>query len=231
MTRRPVIGLTMYEEQTRWGVWDVPAVLLPSTYVRSVLAVGGVPVLLPPAPDAIAAAIPGLDGLILTGGPDIDPRRYGQTPLETTQPPRPDRDDAELQLLGDATRDGIPVLGVCRGLQLMNVARGGTLIQHLPAEIGSREHSPAPAVYGRHPIEVTSGTRLAGFGLAGDVACSHHQAISEVGAGLVVSALAADGTIEAIEDPARPFFVGVQWHPEVGTDTALFSALVAAARS
>jgi gamma-glutamyl-gamma-aminobutyrate hydrolase PuuD len=231
MVTRPLIGLTAYEEEARWGVWDEPGVLLPSAYIRAVLAAGGLPVLIPPAPGVAAEILPRLDGLILAGGPDLDPGRYGQAPLETTGPPRTRRDDSELGLIAAAGR-AVPVLGICRGLQLINVARGGTLIQHLPDRLdGSKEHAPAPAVYGRHPVEVVKESRLAqALGqTATDVLSYHHQAIDELGTGLTVTALAPDGTIEGIEDPSRPFFLAVQWHPEVDDDPSLFRALVEAA--
>ena len=242
----PVIGLTAYEEQVRWGVWDVPGVLLPATYVRAVAAAGGVPVLLPPSagtagpeaagPSVAAALVARLDGLVLSGGPDVDPRRYGATPQPETGPPRAARDAFELDLLAAATAAGVPVLGVCRGLQLLNVARGGTLHQHLPDVVGSGGHAPAPGVYGRHPVAVTDGSRTAhALGWTqGEVASYHHQAVATIGAGLAVTATAPDGTVEALEDPSLPFCLGVQWHPEVGhpgadDDLALFRALVDAA--
>src|SRR3954471_23510908 len=157
----PVIGLTSYEEQARWGVWDVPSVLLPSAYVRAVVAAAGVPLLLPPVPEVIEAVLPRLDGLILAGGPDIEPSRYGADPLESTRAPRVARDAAELGLVTTALAAGLPVLGICRGVQLLNVARGGTLHQHLPDVLDSTEHAPAPALYGRHPITVSPGSLLA----------------------------------------------------------------------
>src|SRR5687768_11460585 len=158
---RPVIGLTSYEEQARWGVWDVPSVLLPVRYVRAVVAAGGVPLLLPPIPEVVELALTRLDGLILSGGPDIEPSRYGAAALESTGAPRVDRDAAELGLISTALAAGLPVLGICRGLQLMNVARGGTLHQHLPDLVGNDEHAPAPAVYGHHPVKVIPGSLLA----------------------------------------------------------------------
>jgi putative glutamine amidotransferase len=228
-----VIGLTSYEEQARWGVWDVPTVLLPSAYVQSVVAAGGLPLLLPPVPELIEAVLPRLDGLIVSGGPDIEPSRYNATATESTGAPRVTRDGAELGLLTTALAAGIPMLGICRGLQMLNVARGGTLHQHLPDVLGSSEHAPAPAVYGQHAIEVTPGSLLAEtLGRTGtEVASYHHQGIDELGAGLSISAVAPDGTIEAIEDQSLTFCLAVQWHPEVGDDLSLFEALVTAART
>jgi putative glutamine amidotransferase len=228
---RPVIGLTSYQEQARWGVWDVPSVLLPAVYVQAVVDAGGLPLLLPPLPDVIEAALPRLDGLILTGGPDIDPGRYDAEALETTSPPRVERDGAELGLAGTALAAGLPLLGICRGMQLLNVARGGTLHQHLPDVLGSSEHAPAPSVYGHHAVKVTPGSLLAeALGRSeAEVPSYHHQGIDQLGAGLTVSAVAPDGTIEAIEDQSLDFCLAVQWHPEVSDDRSLFAALVAAA--
>lgn len=230
---RPVIGLTSYQEQARWGVWDLPSVLLPVAYVQAVVAAEGLPLLLPPIPVVIEAVLPRLDGLILAGGPDIEPSRYGADPLESTGAPRVDRDAAELGLVTAALAAGRPVLGICRGLQMLNVARGGTLHQHLPDILDSSEHAPAPAVYGHHPIKVSPGSLLAeSLGRTeAEVPSYHHQGIDKLGTGLTVSAVAPDGTIEAIEDQSMPFCLAVQWHPEVGDDPSLFTALIAAARS
>ena len=146
----PVIGLSAYSEPAQWAVWQAPAVLLPASYVQQVTAAGGIPVLLPPLP-GVAAAVSRLDGLILTGGGDIDPARYGEAPHPRTTRVSEPRDAAELDLLDAALEDGLPVLGICRGMQLLNVARGGTLRQHLPEDAG---HVSVPGTYGSHPVRV-----------------------------------------------------------------------------
>ena len=227
----PVIGLSAYSEPAQWAVWQAPAVLLPEAYVRQVAAAGGIPVLLPPVP-GVAEIVPRLDGLILTGGGDIEPGRYGEAPHPRTARVSEQRDAAELELLGAALDAGLPVLGVCRGMQLLNVARGGTLRQHLAEDTG---HAPQPGTYGSHPVRVAAGTRLAAIlddGRDGlHVPTAHHQAIGELGDGLAATAWAEDGVIEAVELGADgdPFVLAVQWHPEVSTDHRLITALVAAA--
>jgi putative glutamine amidotransferase len=225
----PVIGLSAYCEDASWAYWHKPAVLLPASYAEQVAAVGGIPVLLPPLP-GIAGAVGRIDGLLLTGGGDIDPARYGADLHPATGRVSGPRDAAELELLDAAVAVGKPVLGICRGMQLLNVARGGTLCQHLPNGVG---HTPEPGTYGSHPVTVATGTRLAGIlaanGARVDVPTAHHQAIDRLGDGLVATAWAADGVIEAVEPSAAgPFLLAVQWHPEVGTDPRLIEALVAA---
>jgi putative glutamine amidotransferase len=230
----PVIGITAYSARATWGAWDAEAVLLPRPYVDAVARAGATPVVLPPLPDVVGAALPRLDGLILSGGPDVEPVRYGERAGEHTQPPNADRDESELRLLADAVRSGLPVLGICRGMQLLNVLRGGTLYQHLPDVVGSSVHAPERGVYARHPVTVEPGTKLAdvlGRTEIDEVPTYHHQGIDRLGEGLVPVARAADGTVEALEDPELPFCLGVQWHPEVGDDPALFTALTAAARA
>jgi putative glutamine amidotransferase len=243
---KPVIGLSTYAEPARWAAWQAPAALLPLSYATQVVAAGGVPVLLPPVPGIVEAATR-LDGLVLTGGGDIDPAAYGMAPHPRTGPVSDERDRAELELLAAALEAGLPVLGICRGLQLLNIARGGTLHQHLadlwppaegpPAEgpPGDDGHTPQPGTFGSHPVRVAAGSMLAGILQADqpfEVPTAHHQAIDRLGAGLTATAWAADGIIEAVElagGAHHPFVLAVQWHPEAGDDPRLFQALVAAA--
>jgi putative glutamine amidotransferase len=228
----PVIGLSTYREQARWGVWDQPADLLPTLYADSVQTAGGVPVLLPPQDPASAhAAVAALDGLVITGGADVDPGRYGAEPHPQTIGWRTDRDAWEVALLEAADERGLPVLGICRGMQVMAVQRGGTLEQHLPDRVGSETHSPGGDVFGNVDVSVCEGTRLRALvGEHGNVGCHHHQAVVEH-PGFVPAAYADDGTVEAIEAPGDRFLVAVQWHPETRADAGLFAGLVAAAIS
>jgi putative glutamine amidotransferase len=230
----PVIGISAYSELARWGAWDRPATLLPQNYVDAVAGAGGVPVLLPPA-DGVERAVRALDGLIISGGPDVAPERYGAQPGPHTTVVRPGRDAAEFALFDAALGAGLPVLGICRGMQLINVAMGGTLIQHLPDVVGHDGHCPRPGAHGEHKVTVDAGSRLAAIVGAGPaiVPTHHHQGIERLGADLVATAWAEDGTIEAFEldRAAHPFAIAVQWHPEAGDEHSLFRALVAAASS
>jgi len=241
---RPVIGISSYAEQASWGVWDTATVLLPRRYADSVVAAGGIPVLLPPFP-GIEETVVRLDGLILAGGGDIDPAEFGAQPDPQTTSIRPDRDAAELALASAALERGLAFLGICRGLQVLNVARGGSLHQHLPDLVGHDGHSPVSGGYGSHPVRVAPDSRLAGvLGHPGPqveipVPTHHHQAVDRLGEGLIATAWTADGVIEAVEfaaaEPNGPgrngsgFALAVQWHPEAGQDQRLFRALVAAA--
>jgi putative glutamine amidotransferase len=227
---RPLIGLSTYREQARWGVWDQPADLLPTTYADAVERAGGVPVLLPPLdPTTAAAAMARLDGLVVTGGADVDPGRYGAEPHPQTVTWRTDRDAWELALLDAADSRGLPVLGICRGMQVMAVHGGGSLIQHLPDAVGHETHSPGGPEFGDVDVRTGEGTRLRMLvGERAGVACHHHQAVAEH-PGFTVAASAEDGTVEAIEAPGDRFVVAVQWHPETRADAGLFAGLVAAA--
>ncbi|CAL9377429.1 Putative glutamine amidotransferase [Streptomyces sp. enrichment culture] len=225
MTGRPLIGLSTYlESGTRWGVWELEAALLPVGYPRMVQRAGGLAAMLPPdAPEHAAAAVARLDGLVITGGPDVEPARYGAVPGPRTGPPDRARDTWELALIDAALARGVPLLGICRGMQLLNVALGGTLVQHLDG------HAGTPGVFGRHPVEPVPGTRYAAAVPEEiSVPVFHHQAVDRLGTGLVVSARAADGTVEAVELPSGPWVLGVQWHPEMGEDARVVRALVEA---
>jgi len=226
----PLIGLSTYREQAKWGVWDQPADLLPTQYADAVSRAGGVPVLLPPQdPGAAAEVASRLDGLVISGGADVDPGRYGAQPHPRTTAWRTDRDAWELALLTAADSRDLPVLGVCRGMQVMAVHRGGTLDQHVPDTVGDERHSPGGERFGDISVETCPGTRLRMLiGEAGLVGCHHHQAVREH-PGFVPAAVAADGTLEALEAPGGRFLVAVQWHPETRADAGLFAGLVAAA--
>jgi putative glutamine amidotransferase len=222
---RPIIGITSYVEPAAWGVWhDVPATLLPYTYVRAVEAAGGRAIVIPPDPES-AEILRVVDGLVLAGGPDIDASRYG-APADPRTDSRPERDAGEFALVGA----DLPILGVCRGMQLLAVAYGGRLHQHLPDVLGHDKHRPGPGAYGSHGARFAPGSLIERI-MAGDgeVNSYHHQGVADAGR-LTVTGWADDGTIEAVEDPARPFLLGVQWHPEADGDMRPFRALVDASR-
>jgi anthranilate synthase component 2/putative glutamine amidotransferase len=228
---RPKIGISTYRDPVSWGPWAHEAAALPTTYVDCVAQAGGLPLLLPPTDADLSAlavdAVAVLDGLVLSGGTDVDPARYDEPAHAETGEPQAGRDAWELALLAAALERDIPVLAICRGAQLLNVAQGGTLIQHLPEVPGAEDHRAGPGVYRKMPItldpEALPGSVL---GRTGEVSCYHHQAIGKLGDGLTVTGRAADGTIEAVTVDGRAFAVGVQWHPERDHELRLFTALV-----
>ena len=229
---RPLVGLTTYREEVAWGVWRQRADLLHAEYADAIVAAGGVPVLLPPASGSDISArsvVARLDALVISGGADVDPGRYGEEPHGRTSNWREDRDAWEIALLTAAAEVGLPVLGVCRGMQLMAVAAGGSLDQHTPDVVGHDEHSPGGDAFGRLSVRTLQGSRVAAAeGETVGAKCHHHQSVREH-PGFVATAWSPDEIVEAMEAPGDRFCVGVQWHPEMGRDQALFSALVAAA--
>ncbi len=228
---KPRIGITTYLEPTVWGVWERDASLLPRVYLDSVVAAGGVPLLLPPV-GTDATVLDVLDGLIIAGGCDVDPSSYDAVPHPETVDTRPGRDEHEKVLIRAALDRDLPLLAVCRGLQMLNVTLGGTLQQHLPDVVAHDEHRPSPAIFGTTEVKVEPGTLTAQvFGDRTSVQCYHHQAIDAVAPGLRVTARAGDGTVEAAEVDGHDFAIGVQWHPEEDPDDLrLFTALTAASR-
>lgn len=233
--RAPVIGLTTYLEQAQCGVWDVPAAFLPKVYFEAVALAGGIAVLIPPQPldeQGADAILDGLDGLILTGGKDVDARRYGEEPHPTNDAPRLDRDAIEDALLARAIARDIPFLGICRGMQVLNTALGGSLVQHLPESIGSTRYNAGDGVFTANPVVTVVGTRTAELlGERVTVQSYHHQALDRVADGLTVSARGDDGVIQAVDVDGLTFGVAVQWHPEesAADDARLFAGLVEAA--
>lgn len=227
---RPLIGITCYVEQARWGVWDVPAALLPFAYVQKVEAAGGRAVILPPSAASDDELPPRIDGLVFAGGADLDPQLYGEEPVPETSGVRPERDAGEVPLMRAALEQDLPVLGICRGMQLMAVVRDGVLVQHLPDAVGHERHRPAPGVYGLHDVRLEPGSRAhAILGDSVSVPSYHHQGLAKPGS-LTVTGWADDDTPEVVEDADRRFAIGVLWHPEASEDPRLFDALVAAAR-
>jgi putative glutamine amidotransferase len=228
---RPLIGITSYAEEIRWGVWTEDAALVPLAYVRAVEAAGGRPLVVPPSEDGLEETLTALDGVIFSGGGDLDPELYGAEPHDATDKPRSERDAAELRLLEAALDRDMPVLAICRGSQLLNVARGGDLVQHLPETVGHEQHRHDPGSFSDHDVKVAADSRLGG--LLGDrapVKSHHHQGYGRLGSGLREVAWAEDGIVEGLEDADKRFALGVLWHPEEGEDFALFKGLVDEAR-
>ena len=229
---RPLIGITAYAEEIRWGVWTEEAALVPLSYVRAVEHAGGRALVVPPSEDGLEETLAALDGLILSGGGDLDPSLYGAEAHPETDTPRPQRDRAELRLLQEALQRDMPVLAVCRGSQLLNIARGGDLVQHLPDQLGHERHKHEPGQFSDHGVRLDPASRVGALlGEHAPVKSHHHQGYGRLGEGLREAGWAEDGTLEALEDPGRRFAIGVLWHPEEGEDFALFRALVDEARA
>ena len=224
---RPVVGITTYVTPAKFGSWELEAALVPAQYVQAVEQAGGRPLLVPPSEDGLEETLEALDGLIFSGGSDLEPKTYGHEAHAETSGIVRERDEAELALLSAALVRDMPVLAICRGSQVLNVALGGDLVQHLPEVVGDEKHMHTPGMFAEHDVEVEPGTRIGE--LLGDrapVKSHHHQGFGRLGAGLVTAAHSEDGTIEAVEDPSRRFALGVLWHPEAGEDLKLFEELV-----
>jgi len=229
---RPVVGITTYVTSAKWGYWDTEAALVPADYVRAVERAGGRPLLVPPSTDGVDETLGAVDALIFSGGSDLGPELYGQDPHPETFGVHEERDRAELTLLEAALDRDMPVLAICRGSQVLNVACGGDLVQHLPDVVGDEKHKHTPGTFADHNVTLEKGTKLASvLGDRAPVKSHHHQGFGRVGEGLRVAAHAEDGTVEAVEDPSHRFALGVLWHPEAGEDMKLFEGLVEAAAS
>jgi putative glutamine amidotransferase len=230
--RRPIIGITSYAEEARWGVWDLPTALAPLAYVQAVEAAGGRPLVVPPSLEGLEETLDVLNGIVFSGGSDLDPDLYGAEAHPETIGIRSERDRAELALLEAALARDMPVLAICRGMQVLNVVRGGDLVQHLPDVVGDERHKHTPGAFADHEVDVKQDSRLGSIlGERAPVKSHHHQGVGAIGEGLVEAAWADDRTVEGLEDPTQRFAVGVLWHPEAGEDFALFEALVAEAKA
>jgi len=232
----PNIGVTANLEVVKYGIWTEPAAMVPLTYVRAIARAGGRPLLLAPTPADLAdpsALLDLLDGVLVTGGADVDPAAYGEQPHAETATAPPDRDAFELLLVRAAAERDLPCLGVCRGMQVVNVAYGGALEQHLADRLEEDVHRGGGGEFADHRVEVEPGSLAAVAAGATDVAVRsyHHQGVSRLGEGLRATARAApDGTVEAIEDTRRRFMLGVLWHPEEDEADRLIGAFVAECR-
>jgi putative glutamine amidotransferase len=228
---RPVIGITSYAEEVQMGVWIEEAAVVPLAYVRAVEEAGGRPLVVPPVEDGVEETLDALDGVVFSGGGDLDPRLYGAEAHTETDSPKPWRDEPELRLIEAAIRRDMPMLAICRGSQLLNVVRGGDLVQHLPELVGHDRHKHEPGTFSEHDVRVAPDSRLGRLlGEHAPVKSHHHQGIGRIGDGLREVAWAEDGVVEGLEDPNRRFALGVLWHPEEGEDFALFKGLVYEAR-
>lgn len=228
---RPRIALTTYYQEGSWGVWHATAAIVPGAYVEGVARAGGTPVLLPPLgtdPNVLEM----VDGLVVVGGVDVDPKFYGAEPHERTSS-QPSRDEHDIALTRRALEMGLPLFAICRGAQILNVALGGTLIQHLPdVNPAAAQYQPEPGKYGRVQFFTEPGSLCADLlGESAESPCYHHQALDKIADELVVTARAQDGTVEAVETTADAWTLGVQFHPEENRqDVRLFDGFVSAAR-
>jgi putative glutamine amidotransferase len=225
---KPLIGITTYVEEASWGHWRLDAALVPYDYVRAVERAGGRALLVPPDDDGIEEVLDALDGLVFSGGNDMSPESYGAEADPATNGTNPARDRGELALLTAALERDLPVLAICRGIEVLNVVRGGDLVQHLPDVVGHEEHRTVLGEFSEHAVKVDPESRI--DEVRGPVKSHHHQGLGRIGDGLREVAWAEDGIVEAVEDPEKPFLVGVLWHPEAGEDQRLFDQLVEAAR-
>ncbi len=227
---RPVIGITAPTRITKWGPWDMNATVIPAAYSIAIIESGGVPVILPPedeVPDVLAA----LDGLVISGGPDIHPMNYGEELDPDTLDTYPQQDRRELALIRAALEWDLPTLGICRGMQMMCVALGGKMHQHLPKTPGHESHGSWNGGTSEHEVELIPGTLIhREFGKTVSVNSTHHQGVYDPGELTVVGRAVHDGLIEAVEKTDRRFFQGLQWHPERISQFQMYSALVRAAR-
>jgi putative glutamine amidotransferase len=228
---RPLIGITSYAEEVQMGVWTENAAVVPLAYVRAVEHAGGRPLVVPPTEEGVEETLDALHGVIFSGGGDLDPELYDAEPHGETDDPKPRRDQAEMRMLEAALARDMPVLAICRGSQLLNVARGGDLVQHLPEAVGHERHRHEPGAYSDHDVQVAGNSRLGGLlGEHAPVKSHHHQGMGRIGEGLREVAWADDGVVEGLEDPSKRFALGVLWHPEEGEDFELFKGLVEEAR-
>jgi putative glutamine amidotransferase len=224
---RPIVGITSYAEEVTWGAWVEPSAVVPLAYVHAIERAGGRPLVVPPSEEGLEETLAVLDGLVFSGGSDVHPELYDAEPHPATTDVQEERDRAELALLTAALERDMPVLAVCRGSQVLNVARGGDLVQHLPDLIGHEGHKHTPGEFSDHDVTLEPETRVGRLlGERAPVKSHHHQGFGRIGEGLREAAWAEDGTIEALEDPSKRFALGVLWHPEEGEDMALFEALV-----
>jgi putative glutamine amidotransferase len=237
MTRPPVIGICSAFERAQWAVWDMPASVVAANYLEAVWSAGARALVIPPDPALVSdpeSVLARIDGLLLLGGADVDAARYGEPPHPTAEQPHGTRDEVEIALVRAALDRGVPMLGICRGLQLINVALGGTLRQHLPDEIAEDVHRRTIGRFdgNDHVVRLAPGSlasRAAGQSVH-RVMSHHHQAVDVLGAGLVATGWSDDGVIEAAELPTG-FVLGVQWHPEADPDSPIIGSLVNAAGS